>query len=223
MHPDDLKALTGPKIRKYIEQVNRIPNFEWTLKMLHEGRIPAGSPVTQPEILAKYPKLLGYEHLEQIGVPGYTYVVPFLRAKPASTMEEFYSLDLMAEEPSPSVSQSSQPSTPLRVRYMDEAPPRGKKAKPNVIVDDEDEGDAKTDLQEPPSASFSSWKSWPSFSLCHKGDYAVIKIDYSGKGGISVLKVSTTFIYVSVLKSYMKSTSKHLFLLSLVFAPVYRI
>jgi hypothetical protein len=97
------KALTGPKIRKYIEQVKRVPNFEWTLKMLDEGRIPPGVTVTDPEILANYPKLLGYEHLEVIGVPGYTYLVPFLRAKPASTMEEFYSRDLMAEEPSFSV------------------------------------------------------------------------------------------------------------------------
>ena len=77
--------------------IGKVPNMKWTLQMVDLGRVPPGKLVTEAQALAKYPNLAGYEHLEEIGVPGYTTDVPFLRAKKCKTMEEFYGIDLTAE------------------------------------------------------------------------------------------------------------------------------
>ena len=185
-----LVALRGRKMMDYMASIGKVANMKWTLQMVDLGRIPPGKPVTEAQAIAKYPNLAGYEHLEEIGVPGHTTIVPFVRAKKCNTMEEFYGVDLNVEDPTPSVSQVTEPVTPLRARYTDEPGPRPKKAKAAMLTTDDSVADMDDDLQSPISASFSSWKSWPDFSLCHKGDYAVLKIEYDGgKGGIAVHKV----------------------------------
>ena len=83
--------------------------MKWTLQMVDLGLIPPGKPVTEAQAIAKYPHLAGYEHLEEIGVPGHTTIVPFVRAKKCYTMEEFYGVDLNVEDPTPSVSQVTEP------------------------------------------------------------------------------------------------------------------
>ena len=157
------------------------------------GSHPSWHPVTQADVVAKYPNLLGYEYLEKIGVPGSDYIIPFLRAKKCKTMEEFFDLNLYPADPNPSASLATEPVVPLRACYTDQIPRAAKKAKINLVVIDADEGQMGDDPTSTPNPSFSSWKSWPSFELCRKGDFAVVKIDYDGKGGIAVHKVPILF------------------------------
>ena len=63
------------------------------------------------------------------------------------------------EDPTPSVSQVTEPVTPLRARYSDERGPRPKKAKAAILTSDNSVADMDDNLQSPISASFSSWKS----------------------------------------------------------------
>ena len=188
-----------PKMTEYLTAVNKMAQFEWTLSMVDLGHIPHGTPVTQADVVAKYPNLLGYDYLEKIG----ECLVPiilfgdFLRAKKCKTMEEFFDLNLYPADPNPSASLATEPVVPLRACYTDQIPRAAKKAKINMVVIDADEGQMGDDPTSTPNPSFSSWKSWPSFELCRKGDFAVVKIDYDGKGGIAVHKVPY-FVLVSI-------------------------
>jgi hypothetical protein len=190
MSEKEFVSMKGKKIRRYCEALGRSLNLEWTLDMVRLGRIPPGKPVTDVEIVKKHRQLMSWEVLEEIGVPGYTAIIPFLRAKSVDTIEDFFSVDYFALSPAAeAASQSTVPSEPLPVRYSDEPVP-SKSIKRKIVVEDSDEDEApEEEEKEEKSGTVSTWETWASFSLCHKGVYAVVKIDYAGKGGISVLKV----------------------------------
>ena len=187
-------VLAGPKMTKYFTVVHKMAQFEWTLSMVDLVHIPDGTPVTQADVVTKHPNLLGYEHLEKIGVPGSDYIIPFLRAKKCKTMEEFFDLNLCPADPNPSTSLATEPVVPLWDCYTVHILRAAKKVKINLVVIDADKGQMGDDPTSTPNPRFSSWKSWPSFELCRKGDFAVVKIDYDGKGGIAVHKVLYFFL-----------------------------
>ena len=195
MSEKEFTSMKGKKIRRYCEALGRSVNLEWTLDMVRLGRIPPGKPVTDLETLKNHRLLMNWEHLEEIGVPGFTAIVPFLRIKPAETLEEFFSVEDTTMSPasqaaSQAASQGTVPSESLPVRYSDEPPSSKPTKRKTIIVEDSDEDEAPEEVeQDEKSGTVSTWEAWASFSLCHKGIFAVVKIDYSGKGGISVLKV----------------------------------
>ena len=160
--------------------------------MVRQGRIPPGKPVTQRDIETNY-RLSSWEHLEEIGVKGTTAIVPFLRKKHATTLEEFFLFrilrDLLCHRPSHAPSQDTVRSQEIPVRYIDE-PAAPKASKRKSMLEDSDIDEAPDEeKEEEPSQQMSTWEATPAFSLCQRGKYAVLKIDYPGKSGISVVKV----------------------------------
>jgi hypothetical protein len=192
----DYNALKGPKVRNYCQALGKAANLEWTLDMVRLGCIPAGSPVTEP---SNHRLMVGWEYYEKIGVAGDTCVVPFIRAKPNASLADFWgptsstNVNVTAYPAGSRVTQDALP-----VHYADEpAPQRSETVKRKTHPEEEGQGeeeegddavqDEKSDGNA--TAGVSTWKSWAPFSACHKGIFAVLKIDYSGVGGLCVMKV----------------------------------
>ena len=210
LHVDTIKFLHGKNLRSYCEVIGKTEQLQWTQSMAELGHIPPGQPITDADIRSQFPKLLGWENLERIGKRGWTVVIPFLREKQCRTIEEFFSTTVyphvdidLTLEPAESgasgvacatdpVAHATPSNTPMSVVYSNEAAnararEKRKKRKEKATQDDDDESQNTPSYT--PSPSLSTWSSWPLFSLCQKGIFAVVKIDYSGVGGISVQKV----------------------------------
>jgi hypothetical protein len=143
----DLAAINGPKIRKYCETLHRLPHLRWTLTMATLGRIPSGEPVLDP---GYFRLLQGWETLEKIGVSGSTTIIPFVRHKPGTNLQEFWGLPPVASPvATPVASQvASQVANPtsLPIYYTDEAPKKRKRAK--TTSDSESDSEEQEEQEE---------------------------------------------------------------------------
>ena len=123
-------------------------------------------------------------------------MVPFVRGKSGTPVEQFWGPSGMVGLVTPVASTMSMDASrvvvvneSLPVRYADEPPaPVSSKRKVHFDVEEEEDSE-KEETKEVGGATVSTWKSWAPFSSCRKGVFAVLKIDYDGKGGISVMKV----------------------------------
>ncbi len=100
----------------------------------------------------------------------FTAIVPFLRKKHATTLEEFFSVQdshgfSVSQGPSHAPSQDTVRSQEIPVRYIDE-PAAPKASKRKSMLEDSDIDEAPDEeKEEEPSQQMSTWEATPAFSL----------------------------------------------------------
>ena len=150
--------------------------------MMRLGHFPAGDKVTVERTAHRL--LQGWHHVEQVGVETTTHVVPFVVTSTSSSSS--------LAEPSPPL--LTPPRNPLAdVRYADEVRSQKRKSMTSTSnIDDDSEEDSESSGDDSNSKSAkvvtSTWETWAPFSSCRQG-FAVVKVEYEGSKGISVMKV----------------------------------
>jgi hypothetical protein len=203
MRPQDATALKGKSVRDYCALLGRSRQLEWTLDMMRLGHFPAGDKVTVERTAHRL--LQGWQHVEQVGVETTTHVVPFVREMKGCSLKQFFGASSSSANVTSTSSSSSlaEPSPPLLtpprnpladVRYADEVRSQKRKSMTSTSnLDDDSEEDSESSGDDSNSKSAkvvtSTWETWAPFSSCRQGIFAVVKVEYEGSKGISVMKV----------------------------------